>query len=272
MDNWLLIVVLIIFALFALRGGIKGFFKISISLLSAVLTVIIVIFASPYVQDAVVKYSVLDEFVEEKCLEIFMPRLTADMLNGLDLSGTPLEDLTALEIKEIGSFDWSVMGMTVEEVLDLAGEFTQEQQTKLLDESEFPQFVKNLLMVNNNNVVYEELGVTYFSEYVAKYMSNLVVELVTFLLTFMFAFVIVRALSAAVDIIGEFPVVGSLNHAAGAVVGLVQAVLFVWLLFLGITLICTTEIGKQCFTMIEESKILTFLYDNNYLLQNILKL
>lgn len=271
MDNWLLILVAIIFFLCIVIGGIKGFFKIAISLLSAVLTLAIVVFVSPYVQDAIVKYTVLDEIVEEKCLETFMPNLTAAMLEGKDLTGTPLEGLTTSEIEEMSTINWDAMGMTVDEVIQLVGEFTHTQQTDLIETSILPQFVKDLLVENNNTAIYKELGVTYFAEYVAEYMSNLVVKIVSFLLTFVFAFVIVKALSAAIDIIGELPVLGTLNHAGGAMIGIVQAVLIVWFLFLIITLMYTSQLGRDCFVMIEESKFLSFLYDTNIFLNKILK-
>lgn len=271
MNNWLLIIVGVIFLLCMINGGIKGFFKIAISLLSAVLTIVIVSYISPYVQEAVIKYTVLDEIVEEKCLEVFMPKLTLSMLEGQDLTGTSLERFSFSELEEMETLDWEAMGMSTDEVMNIVGEFTQEQQIALVEESTLPQFVKDLLLENNNSAIYEELGVTYFAEYVAGYMSNLVVEIVSFLLTFLLAFIIVKALSAAIDIIGELPVIGALNHAGGAVFGIIQGLLIVWILFLIITIACTTEFGKECFRMIEESQILTILYDTNFLLGKILQ-
>lgn len=271
MDNWLLILVAVIFFLCIVIGGIRGFFKITISLLSMILTLVIVIFASPYVQEAVEKYTVLDEIVEEKCLETFLPNLTSSMLEGKDLTGTPLEGLTSTEIEAMKNINWDAMGMAVDDVIKLVGEFTQTQQIELIEKSSLPEFVKNLLLENNNTAVYKELGVTYFAEYVAEYMSNMVVKIVSFLITFIFAFVIIKALSAAVDIIGELPVIGTLNHAGGAVIGIAQAVIIVWFLFLLITLLYTTQLGRDCFAMIEESKFLSFMYDTNLLLNKLLK-
>lgn len=272
MDNWLLILVAVIFFLCIAVGFVRGFFKITISVLSVVLTLVIVLLVSPYVQDAVVKYTVLDEIVEEKCLETFMPNLTSAMLEGKDLTGTPLEGLSSSEIDAMGNINWDAMGMAVDDVIKLAGEFTQTQQTELIERSILPEFVKNQLLENNNATIYKELGVTYFAEYVAEYMSNMVVKIVSFLVTFIFAFVIVKALSAAVDIIGELPVIGALNHAGGAMIGGIQAVIIVWFLFLLITLLYTTELGRDCFAMIEESKFLSFMYDTNILLNKLLKL
>ena len=57
-----------------------------------------------------------------------------------------------------------------------------------------------------------------------------------------------------------------MNHIAGAGLGLVLAVVIVWLGFLIMTLAYTTEVGMACFDMMEKSQILQFLYDTNPLL------
>ena len=56
MDNWLLIIVGVIFLLCIAVGYIRGFFKIGLSLLSSVLTIVIMMYLSPYVADALAKY------------------------------------------------------------------------------------------------------------------------------------------------------------------------------------------------------------------------
>ena len=142
MNNWLLIVVGIIFALCMLNGGIRGFFKIGISLLSSVITIVLVIFLSPYVQDAIVKYSVLDELVQDKCMEVFMPDLTASMLEGKDLTGTVLEDFSVKDLENMGAIDWDALGMSADEVLGLVDEVTQNQQIKMIEDSNLPTFFR----------------------------------------------------------------------------------------------------------------------------------
>lgn len=270
MSNWLLVVVGIIFVLCILNGGIKGLFKIAISLLASVITIVLVIFLSPYVQEVIIEYTVLDEFVQEKCMEIFMPDLTASMLEGKDLTGTVLEEFSEEELNSMEVIDWDVLGMTVDQVIGITDEITKDQQIRIIENSNFPEFIKDLLLENNNNTIYETLGVTRFTEYAAAYISNLVVKVVAFLLTFVFAFIIVKALSAAIDIIGELPVIGFMNHFGGAVLGIAQAVLIVWIIFLVITVCCTTEIGQSCFEMIEDNSFLSFLYDTNILLKKLL--
>ena len=127
-----------------------------------------------------------------------------------------------------------------------------------------------MLVENNNSEIYDELGVSKFPNYVAEYISRMVIKILSFLVTFVLTFVIVRALMVAVDIIGELPMLGFLNHCGGGVLGLGVALVIVWLLFLVLTLIYSTDVGKQCFELIEKSPVLMGLYQMNPLLTKLL--
>ena len=104
-----------------------------------------------------------------------------------------------------------------------------------------PQFLKDMLLENNNTAIYEELGVKSFPQYVASYISRMVLNLISFLVTFLIAIIIVKALMFAVNIIGELPVLGVVNHIGGGVLGMVLGLVIIWLGFLIITLMYTTE-------------------------------
>jgi len=80
----------------------------------------------------------------------------------------------------------------------------------------------------------------------------------------------VKALMVAVHIIGELPVLGTVNHLAGGALGLVLGLIIVWVGFLILALVYSTDFGKVCFEMIEDSSILTFLYEHNPLLIRLL--
>ena len=123
---------------------------------------------------------------------------------------------------------------------------------------------------NNNSAIYSELGVQSFPKYVAAYISRLVLKLISFLVTFLLAIIIVKALMFAVNIIGELPVLGLVNHIAGGVLGLVLAIVIVWVGFLVMTLAYSTDAGAACFEMMEKSRILRFLYETNPLLLRLL--
>lgn len=271
MDNWLLIIVGVIFLVSIVVGYVRGFFKIGLSLLSTVLTIVIMIVLNTYVSQALTKYTPIDDMISEKCIEAFMPEIAAKELAKMDLSGTPLADVDPAVLADVNSLDWEQLGITTKDILKIMGEIPKDTQIKEIEGSSLPDFMKSLILENNNTEIYEELGVTSFPEYVASYISRMVIKIISFLVTFLLAVIIVKALMVAVDIIGELPVLGLFNRFGGAAVGALTALILVWLGFLVITLLYSTEVGKECFGMIEKSHILTFLYDKNILLQKLLK-
>ena len=270
MDNWLLIIVAIVFIVCVVVGYARGFLKFGLSLLSTVLTLVIVAFLSPYVSEALAKYTPVDDFIEEKCVEAFMPEIPVDKLANLDLSGTPLANLNSDQIANLNDEDWKMLGITAEDILSVIGEIPKDDQIKEIRESSMPQPLKDMLVDNNNSIVYDELGVSSFPQYVASYISRMVLNIIAFLVTFLIAIIIVKALMFAVNIIGELPVLGLANHICGGVLGLGLALVIVWLGFLIITLLYATEPGNACFEMISRSGMLKFLYDNNPLLNRLL--
>lgn len=271
MNNWLLIIVAMIFLIGIVIGFVRGFFKIGLSILSTVMTIVLMIFLNPYVAEALTKYTPVDDMIKDKCIEMFMPKLSAEELAEIDLSKTPLAGLSKEQLADLGSIDWESMGIEEKDILKVLGEIPKDEQIKQVEKSLLPSFMKNAILENNNSEIYKILGVASFTEYVAAYIAQMAIKLVSFLVTFLLAIIIVRALMAAVDIIGELPVLGTLNHIAGGILGIAGALLFVWLGFLVITVMYSTAFGKTCFDMIESSRILTFLYDKNILLQKLLR-
>lgn len=270
MDNWLLIIVATIVLICIVVGYIKGFLKFGISLLSTILTLVIVSFLSPYIAEALQKYTPIDDFIEKKTVEAFVPEITEDQLANINVNGTPLENLTTDQLTHLGDLDWELFGITADDVLEVIGEIPKDTQISEIENSSLPEFLKDELRNNNNSTVYSELGVDSFPKYVASYISRLVINLLSFLVTFLLAIIIVKALIFAVNLIGELPVLGTMNHVGGGILGLVLALIIIWIGFLVITLAYSTEPGKACFEMIEKSTILQFLYDTNPLMIRLL--
>ena len=53
----------------------------------------------------------------------------------------------------------------------------------------------------------------------------------------------------------------SANKLAGGLVGAVKGVLFVWIAFLVMTILCSTSIGKEALALIEKDAFLNVLYE-----------
>ena len=142
MDNWLLISVAVIFIVCIVVGYVKGFLKLGISLLSTILTIVIVLVCSPYVADALSKYTPVDDYIQEKIVETFMPDISSEQLSQADLSGTPLEELTPEQLADPESLNWDLLGITADDILSVIGEIPKDVQIQEIENSTLPQFLK----------------------------------------------------------------------------------------------------------------------------------
>ncbi len=148
---------------------------------------------------------------------------------------------------------------------------SRDAQISLIENSEFPEVIKELLLSNNNGEVYKSLGVTAFVDYVGAYMAKLFSDIAAFLLAFIVVTAVVRIVLYILDIIGHLPVIGGLNRLAGGVLGLGTGLVIVWVLFVAITMMYDLTICKLFLNNIAENEFLQFLYNNNILMNYLTK-
>ena len=232
--NGLLIAVGLIFLVCMIVGYTRGFIKIVASLAATVATIVLVTFLSPYVSGVLLKTVPIEEMMQEKCMEILMSNQE---------------------------------GVTVSDDV----ENSQDAQFFMIENAKLPEVFQQLLLDNNNPEIYKTLGVTTFSEYIGSYLARLIADIVSFLLTLIVVTIVVRTILCTVGFIGKLPVIGGLNRIAGGILGIGTGLIVVWVLFIIITLMYDSEIGRQCFASIAENEFLTYLYENNILMNYITK-
>lgn len=154
----------------------------------------------------------------------------------------------------------------IEEVV-VGDELPRTAQIEAIENAELPEVFKELLLTNNNDEVYDLLGVTTFVEYFSGYLTKIIIDIISFLLTFLVVTIVIRAVVFALDFVTSLPILGILNRLSGVVVGTSISMIAVWILFVGITLIYASDTGKMLMGMIMEEEILLFLYENNPVLK-----
>lgn len=236
MENWLLIIVTMIFVVCIVVGASRGFLKISLSLFSTILLVTFISFLNPYVSNALAKYTPIQKTLEKKCKIVMFDKFSNEM-----------EEQKNPEL------------------------LTLEGQIRYIEEMYLPSFIKERLIENNNTQIYKELGVEAFTDFAVAYMARMALRIISFLIAFFVSFIAVRILLAMAGIIGMIPVIGGINRIIGMAAGFAIAILIVWVLFLGLTVMNSTDLGRVGIQMINESKWLSFLYEHNILLHAILK-
>ena len=233
--NKLLLVVGAIFLISIIVGYVRGFLKIALSLAITIASIFLVMAITPHISGWMQESTSIGEKVKSKLTEM-------------------------VEVPE---------GVSAEEIATI--ELPREQQISLIEGAGLPSVIRDMLLENNNNEVYEALGVTNFVDYIGAYITKLIADILSFLIAWIVVTIIARVLMGVIGIIDKLPVIGGVNKLAGAVVGAGIALIIVWILFILVTLLYNTTVGQACMTDIAASQILTKLYDGNALMKFITK-
>ena len=176
-------------------------------------------------------------------------------------------DRTGIDEKVAGKVEAKIVSLLPEGVTkDMTDQLTTVQQMTLIDQAPFPQVIKNRIIENNNNSMYDILGIHNFVDFISVYIAGIVVKIMTFLAAFIVFLVVLRIIFRIIErAAGRGPLAG-INRVAGGIVGLAAGLAFVWSLFLVVTLCCTTNWGQTLLAMIEENQFLSILFKYNAIL------
>ena len=233
--NKLLLIVAAIFLISIIVGYVRGFLKIALSLAVTVASIFLVMAITPYVSSWIRESTSIADTVHSKIQEmITLPEgITEEMLSTVEIP--------------------------------------REQQISLIEGAGLPSVIQDMLLENNNSEAYEALGVTSFVDYISVYVTKLIADIISFIIAWVIVTILSRVLMGVIGIVGKIPVIGGINRIAGGIVGAGIGLILVWILFVLVTLLYNTTVGKACMTDIAASQILTKLYDGNVLMKFITK-
>ena len=235
--NWLLIVALVILLGGAFLGWRAGFVKTVFSLVSTIAVIIITLLVSP---------------------------ITTNILNSIEaVPNTIRGGLEAV-------IDFS--GLLEDE--DSAENATLDTGLQIVDGLNLPESMKETLKealtqtVADNEAeaqAYAGEKLEALETYICNVLTEMIINAIGFIVTFLLASIGVAALCFVLDIISKLPVLHQINTLAGAGVGALEGLVILWILFIVITMLGSTEFGQNALEMVSESKLLGFLYDSNIL-------
>lgn len=228
MENWLSIAAGVYLLSMVLYGHNRGFIRLAVSMVALVAALAIVHFS--------------------------MPKVTAYLKEN-----TSIQQALSESMKEAAGF-----GQLKEEA-DAGQEELPAAQRAIIENLNLPENVKSALIENNNHEVYELLGVNAFADYIGNYLSDMIINSIGFVLLFAAVYILIRLIMHWLDLIARLPILSGMNKIAGALLGGVQGLLFLWILCLVLTAFSGTEWGLALIRQIEASKWLSFLYENNLL-------
>ena len=141
-----------------------------------------------------------------------------------------------------------------------------ENQTITINSYEVPDLIKDNLIINNTQEMYKALLVNIFEEYVSAYLASTAIKAMGFVFAFVVMVIAFKILLAVVDIISKIPILRGINEFIGGCLGFIEALIVIWVFFFVVVMFIGNDSSSIIFGMIRDSKLLTFLFNNNVLL------
>ena len=139
----------------------------------------------------------------------------------------------------------------------------KEEQNQVMGNMELPDLLKNALVENNTAETYRYLAVSTFTEYISDSLAVMAVNGISFLISFVLSAAVIKLLGFILNVLTKLPVINGINKIAGAAVGGIKCIIFIWIAFLVLTLLCNTTLGQQGMALIQQDAFLNFLYSQN---------
>lgn len=139
-------------------------------------------------------------------------------------------------------------------------EYETDSTGNLIDGLKLPDLLRKNLEENNNAETYAALSVDTMTEYVSGYLARTVVNGLSYVLAYILSTIMIRLIAYVLNLIAGLPVLKTANKLTGGAVGFLKGIVFIWIAFLVLTVLCSTEIGKTALELIEKDTLLNTLY------------
>lgn len=149
---------------------------------------------------------------------------------------------------------------------------TVTQKKEIIEKLTLPDKIKNSMLENTVEIVENKGKITaiHFAGIISDYIAKIIIKTITYIIIFIVFKVIFRIITIIFKIVDKLPLIENINEMAGGIAGAVSGLLIVWLGFFCLLLFSTTALGTLCYQYINDSQILTFLYNNNLLVHWVL--
>ena len=196
-NDWLQISVVTFMVAMLICGYYKGLVKMSSNMVSLVLSVILTKSIRPYLQNWIINNDYIKSYVNNRIQE----KLAANLKNIPDSS--VLND-------------------------------------QMLKDSLTNQVLKSYLETDSKNTIenfYELIGLDKITELISDKVTEFVLSVVTFILLLIVITILIKFLFKILDKIADLPVLTAFNRTSGSILGLAEAVLYIWIIFIVISLL-----------------------------------
>lgn len=149
--------------------------------------------------------------------------------------------------------------------------YTKQQEVNLINSLQLPDAFKDKMLENNNSVIYELLGADSLASYIGGFIAGVIINVALVWVLFVLFMFVLRSALKGVGLLSRLPVIRGVDRIGGAALGLILAVLAVWTGCSIIYAFITKPVMFSMYTEIAASKVAKGFYENNLLLDIIMK-
>ena len=298
--NWLLIVVVVLWAFYIVRGYKKGMLKMLYSLVSWIVILILVTMATPYMTEFLTANTSIEQNIHKTCKEKLKNLVTgdnaatdADMVPGTEPGSDSSSNSSANSGSDSGSNSSANSGSdssstssansgsdsssnsSANSGSDLSSNSNTDitkSNKALLDALglKIPEELLDTISGDNNlaDSFFESAGLY---EQAATEITAFAMKGISFILCLIVAVIISRIIYGMISIVEAAPVVGTLNRLLGIIIGSVKGLFIVWTVFAIVAMNAMTQAGMMMSDYIYESPFLKWIYENNFVLTILLR-
>ena len=231
--NWVLIVVMLLLIWEMMRGYRRGLLRTIYSLVSWVIVLVIVTLATPHIDAYLIEHTTLYDKIEAYC-ETSVRKNAQNKIEQQAADGSGEDPIAELGIK-------------------------------------LPEGVWNDVLEKTGNVADEFLVTSGVYNEVAKGVAGFIVEGISFFIALVIARIIVHLISRFLGVVSRIPVIRGINKTLGIFAGAIYGLILVWIAFYLVALGSTSELGGMIISYIYQNPLLTFLYENNFVITIIMQ-
>ncbi len=148
-----------------------------------------------------------------------------------------------------------------------AGEKLDEAaQAEILEKVGMPPVVKEIIIESGNLERFANENSDKFEGYLYSLLTDLIINASSYVVVFIVVSIILAVIASVLNIISKLPVLKSLNRMTGAMLGVVEGFVIVWLFFILVSVLPGNEFMEKCNEDIQDNVVLTYLYDNNIIM------
>ncbi|MCR5543895.1 MAG: CvpA family protein [Eubacterium sp.] len=241
--------ILAILIMSSIIGFRRGLFKTLFGFLALIITIGLTYVLNPIVTSYIIDNTEIDEYIENRVYSKLESDINRRVAESFKDSGVTT-DLKALTAEETGRI--------MEENPDKA------TQIQLIEGLNLPKGIRNNIIENNNDEMYNTLGITTFYKYISSYAARLVVNALAFVGTL----IAIRLILLLINIIGnimieEVEILKGVDRTGGLLLGLGVGFMIVWIFLI----IANIAFGSAFDGMIEGNAILQKINDTNILMK-----